>query len=244
MKGIILAGGRGTRLSPLTTAISKQLLPVYNKPMIYYPLHTLKLMGIVEILIIVSDYVQLALFEKQLGNGSQFGLSLEYKVQPEPGGLPQAFILGEEFLSYTDDVTLILGDNVFIANGAINPQPNTIYTYNVNNPSQYGVVVTDKTDRIKEIVEKPTELVSNRAVVGLYTFTHEAVTIAKGLNPSARGELEIVDLISELDYTEGVNVEPLNGFWFDCGNPDDLLECANLVKAIEHRTNTIVGLHE
>lgn len=244
MKGIVLAGGKGSRLYPLTYCISKQLLPVYNKPMIYYPLQTLKSMGIFEILIIVSDDVQLELFKKQLGDGSKFGLSLEYIVQPEPGGLPQAFILGENFIGYNESVTLILGDNVFITNEVFDPQPNTIYTYKVKNPSAYGVVTLDDKGNIDKIIEKPKDFISDQAVVGLYTFTDEAVRIAKRLTPSARGELEIVDLIDILNYEEGVTVCELDGFWFDCGNHDDLLDCANLVATIEHRTNATVGLKE
>lgn len=246
MKGIVLAGGRGTRLAPLTTVISKQLLPVYNKPMIYYPLQTLKSMGITEILIIVADELQFLLFRNQLDDGSKYGLNLKYAVQKYPGGLPEAFLIADEcgFITYADDVTLILGDNVFIDSNITSSVPNTIYTYKVKNPCQYGVVVTDENGQLDRIVEKPKEFISDTAVVGLYTVSHEAVVIAKQLKPSSRGELEIVELIDKLNYVEGVNIVPLNGFWFDCGTTDDLIQCANLVNAIEDRTNTIVGLHE
>jgi glucose-1-phosphate thymidylyltransferase len=244
MKGIVLAGGKGTRLYPLTHTISKQLLPVYNKPMIYYPLQTLKDMGITEILIITADLQQCRLFQDQLKDGSQYGLKLEYTIQEKPGGLPEAFIIGEHFIGVNDDVALILGDNVFITNKELKAEANTIFTYKVKNPSAYGVAELDDNNNLIRIVEKPTEYVSDTAVVGLYVFTHADIGLAKGLEPSKRGELEIVDLISKLNDEEGLSVQELDGFWFDCGNHDDLLECANLVKAIEHRTNKKVGLHE
>lgn len=244
MKGIVLAGGKGTRLLPTTRAVSKQLHCVYNKPMIYYPLQTLKDMGIREILIITSDAQQYRLFFEQLKHGERYGLKLEYAIQKNPGGLPEAFIIGEHFIGVNDDVALILGDNVFITNKKIKAEPNTIFTYKVKNPSSYGVAELDDKNNLINIVEKPTEFISDNAVVGLYVFTHAAVGLAKSLKPSKRGELEIVDLISKLNEEEGLSVEELDGFWFDCGNHDDLLECANLVKAIEHRTNKKVGLHE
>ena len=243
MKGIILAGGKGTRLYPLTKTISKQLLPVYNKPMIYYPLQTLKDMGIKEILIITADSQQCGLFQNQLRHGESFGLKLQYAIQENPGGLPEAFIIGEDFIG-NDDVTLILGDNVFITNSKIEAIPNTIYTYKVKNPSAYGVAEIDDNNKLIKIVEKPTEYVSDKAVVGLYVFTNIAIDLAKKLAPSKRGELEIVDLIKKIDDVEGVNVEEFEGFWFDCGTHNDLLDCANLVATIEHRTNKIVGLSE
>ena len=244
LKGIVLAGGKGTRLHPLTHTISKQLLPVYNKPMIYYPLQTLKDMGVSEILIITADAQQCRLFQDQLKNSEKHGLKLEYAIQEKPGGLPEAFIIGEHFIGASDDVALILGDNVFITNKELKAEPNTIFTYKVKNPSAYGVAKLDEKNNLVDIVEKPKEYVSDNAVVGLYVFTRAAVSLAKSLKPSERGELEIVDLISKLNEEEGLTVEELDGFWFDCGNPDDLLECANLVKAIEHRTNKKVGLHE
>ena len=243
-KGIILAGGKGTRLYPTTMAISKQLHSVYNKPMIYYPLQTLKDMDITEILIITSDEQQCRLFQEQLKDGEEYGLQLQYAIQNKPGGLPEAFIIGEHFIGVSDDVALILGDNVFITNKKLRAEPNTIYTYKVKNPSAYGVAEIDENGSLVNIVEKPTEFVSDNAVVGLYVFTHAAIGIAKGLEPSARGELEIVDLISKLNEEEGLTVQELDGFWFDCGNHDDLLDCANLIRTIEHRTEQKIGLHK
>lgn len=243
MRGIILAGGRGSRLYPLTHTISKQLLPVYNKPMIYYPLQTLKDMGIREILIITADAQQCRLFQNQLKHGEAYQLKIEYAIQEKPSGLPEAFIIGENFIG-DDDVTLILGDNVFINNSKIEAIPNTIYTYKVKNPSAYGVAEIDDNNKLIKIVEKPTEYVSDNAVVGLYVFTNIAIDLAKKLTPSERGELEIVDLIKKIDDAEGVNVQEFEGFWFDCGTHNDLLDCANLVATIEHRTNKIIGLSE
>lgn len=243
MKGIILAGGKGTRLYPLTKTISKQLLPVYNKPMIYYPLQTLKDMGIRDILIITADEQQCRLFQNQLKHGEPFGLKLEYAIQKNPNGLPEAFIIGENFVG-NDDVTLILGDNVFITNTQYQPKPNTIFTYKVKNPSAYGVAEIDKNEKLINIVEKPKEYISDDAVVGLYVFTNTAVKIAKQLKPSGRGELEIVDLIREINKTEDLTIKELDGFWFDCGTHNDLLDCANLIATIEHRTNKIVGISE
>ncbi len=240
-KGIVLAGGKGTRLYPLTHCISKQLLPVYNKPMIYYPLQTLKSMGITEILIIVADQLQHNLFQEQLKDGSEYGLQLTYAIQSAPNGLPEAFIIGEKFIG-DSDVVLVLGDNVFITNTPLKAAPNTIFTYSVQNPAAYGVVEV-RDNKLVRIVEKPKEFISNDAVVGLYSFTNAAVKLAKELKPSSRNELEIVDLIRNLDKLEGVNIHKLDGFWFDCGTHQDLLECANLIEAIEHRTTQIIGLH-
>jgi len=241
MKGIVLAGGFGTRLYPMTYAISKQMLPVYNKPMIYYPLQTLRNMGIVDILLISANEDQCNIYKKQLGDGSEYGLNLEYKIQPHPGGLPEAFILGEEFIG-EDDVTLILGDNIFITNDKLPTQPNTIFTYKVKRPELYGVAEVDDDGNLINIIEKPKTFISDKAVVGLYIFRNIAIDISKKLKPSTRGELEIVDLIREIDSLEGVDVKELNGFWFDCGNPDDLLDCSNLVATIERRTDQKVGL--
>jgi len=239
-KGIVLAGGKGTRLYPATYAISKQLLPVYNKPMIYYPLKTLVDMGIKDILIIVADLLQYRLFQSQLTHLEKEGINVRFKIQYEAGGIPEAFIIGEDFIG-KDDVTLILGDNVIITPNKLEAKPNTIFTYKVDKPEAYGVaVVEDK--KLVSIVEKPKEFVSDTAVIGLYAFSNSAVKVAKQLTRSARNELEIVDLISILNETEGVTVEELDGFWFDCGTHDDLLECANLVRAIEQRTSKKIGL--
>jgi glucose-1-phosphate thymidylyltransferase len=211
--------------------------------MIYYPLQTLKDMGIREILIITADSQQCRLFQNQLRHGEPYGLKIEYAIQENPGGLPEAFIIGENFIG-NDDVTLILGDNVFITNSEIKAIPNTIYTYKVKNPSAYGVAEIDDEGKLINIIEKPAEYVSDKAVVGLYVFTNIAIKLAKGLTPSKRGELEIVDLIKKIDDAEGISVQEFEGFWFDCGTHNDLLDCANLVATIEHRTNKIVGLSE
>jgi len=241
MKGIILAGGAGSRLYPLTISVSKQLLPVYKQPMIYYPLKTLMDMGINEILIIVSSKLQGELFHNYLKDGSQWGVKLEYIIQNNPNGLAEAFIIGEDFIG-NDDVTLILGDNVFLTSTSITASPNTIFTYKVKDPSAYGVVETYDNGDIKRLVEKPVEFISNDAVVGLYVFTNKAVNLAKTLEFSHRGELEIVDLIKAIDRFSGVNVKQFNGVWFDCGTPDDLLECAEFVRALDKRTNRDIFL--
>lgn len=243
LKGIVLAGGRGTRLLPTTRSVSKQLHCVYNKPMIYYPIQTLKEMGIKDILIITADALQCRLFQEQLRDDASYGLSFEYVIQENPGGLPEAFVIGEKFIG-DNNIALILGDNVFITHKKLKATPNTIFTYKVKNPEAYGVARLDDSGKLIELVEKPVQFVSDNAVIGLYIFNNIAVKLAKTLKPSKRGELEIVDLITKLNEVEGVSVEELDGFWFDCGNHDDLLECANLVKAIEHRTNKKVGLHE
>jgi glucose-1-phosphate thymidylyltransferase len=243
MVGVILAGGTGSRLFPLTLSIAKSLLPVYKQPMVYYPLKTLIDMGIKDILIIVSSEIQRTLFMAYLGNGSKYGVNLEYLIQESPNGLAEAFILGENFIG-ENDVTLILGDNVLLSNSKIDPQPNTIFTYKVKNPSAYGVVKVDEDGWITKIVEKPLEYVSSDAVIGLYIFTNLAVKLAKTLKPSNRGELEIVDLIKAINYEEGVNTQEFDGVWFDCGTHDDLLECAEFVRALTKRTNRDILLSE
>lgn len=241
MKGIILAGGKGTRLYPSTYTISKQLLTVYNKPMIYYPLRTLLDMNIRDILIITANETQCKLFEEQFKDiQNDLNITLTFAIQPSPGGIPEAFIIGESFIGQ-DDVVLVLGDNVIITHCNLTPKPNTIFTYKVNNPQSYGVAVVQDCNLIN-IVEKPTEYISDNAVIGLYVFSNKAISISKTLSTSSRGELEIVDLIKKLNDVEGVTVEELDGFWFDCGTHDDLLECANLVKAIEKRTNKKLGV--
>lgn len=236
MKGIILAGGKGTRLYPLTYGISKQLLPVYKQPMIYYPLKTLIDMSIKDILVIVADSVQLELFKQYLGDGSKFKVNISYLIQEKPNGLAEAFILGEDFIG-DDDVTLVLGDNVFLGKVPSYTKPNTIFTYKVKDPSAYGVVKTDEFGYINILVEKPKEFISYDAVVGLYVFSNAAVPIAKCLKPSKRGELEIVDLIKQIDWEEEVQVQEFDGVWFDCGTHDDLLECAEFVRALDKRTH-------
>jgi glucose-1-phosphate thymidylyltransferase len=232
MKGIILAGGRGTRLYPLTHAISKQLLPVYKNPMIYYPIMTLRDMGITDIMIITTPEQQ-PLYKQALQHVTQ--VNLIFEVQPEPAGLPQAFIIAESWLA-GDDVALVLGDNIIINNAPISPVINSIFTFEVTHPERYGVVDI-KHGYIKNIVEKPQTFVSNDAVIGLYVFDNNACEIAKNLKPSARGELEIVDLIKAINDISSVYVQKLDGFWFDAGNHDDLLDCANMVRAIEQRSS-------
>jgi glucose-1-phosphate thymidylyltransferase len=178
-----------------------------------------------------------------LGDGSKFDLNLTYAIQDEPRGLVDAFIVGEEFIKDADEICLILGDNIIIGNTPIyHPLPNTIYTYKVKDPSAYGVVETDENGWIKRIVEKPKEFISEDAVIGLYVFSNEVVEMAKKVKPSARGELEIVDLILLMNEKEGVNVEKLDGFWFDVGTHDSLLDCANLVRTIDKRSNHDIGL--
>jgi glucose-1-phosphate thymidylyltransferase len=241
-KGIILAGGKGQRLGKLTTVISKQMLPVFKQPMIYYPLKTLIDMGIDDVLIIVSSVLQQELFSFQLGDGSKFGINIRYIVQESPNGLAEAFIIGEEFIG-DSNVTLILGDNVILTNSPIICEPNTIFTYKVKDPSAYGVAKLGKARTLVDIVEKPKEFVSNDAVIGLYVFNNKSVQRAKTLKPSLRGELEIVDLI-KLMQSDGINVQELNGFWYDCGTPDDLLECAEFVRTLAKRTSRDIFLEE
>lgn len=217
------------------------MLPVYDKPVIFYSLKTLKDLGITEILIICADKEQMLMYGKLLGSGKDFGLDLKFMVQPKPVGLPDAFRLGEQFIG-NDDVTLILGDNIIISNNEIHAKPNTIFTFEVQNPSLYGVATLKDDGSLDQIVEKPKDFISNKAVVGLYVLTNKAVEVAKQLTPSARGELEIVDLIRELNKTQPMKVESLDGFWFDVGDFDSLLDCANLVRTIEKRTNRKLGL--
>lgn len=232
MKGIVLAGGRGTRLYPLTHAISKQLLPVYKNPMIYYPIMTLRDMGITDIMIITTPEQQ-PLYKQALQHVTQVNLTFE--IQPEPAGLPQAFIIAESWLA-GDDVALVLGDNIIINNAKIKAKVNSIYTFEVTHPERYGVVKC-KQGCIDTIVEKPQQFVSNDAVIGLYVFDNAACHWSKQLKSSARGELEIVDLIKAINDINGVYVQKLDGFWFDAGNHDDLLDCANMVRAIEQRSS-------
>lgn len=240
MKGIILAGGRGTRLFPLTYGVSKQLLPVYKQPMIFYPLKTLIDIGIKDVLIIVASEEQLNLF-KHYFDDKNFGVNVEFVVQENPNGLAEAFIIGEKFIG-DDDVTLILGDNVFLLDKIRNPIPNTIYTYKVKDPSAYGVVTYNEWGHIDKIVEKPKEFISDAAVIGLYVFKNIAVDLAKNLKPSERGELEIVDLISAINDEQGVRVESFDGVWFDCGSFDDLLGCSEFVRALDKRANCDIFL--
>tara|TARA_B100000212_G_scaffold90759_1_gene66638 strand:- start:25222 stop:26106 length:885 start_codon:yes stop_codon:yes gene_type:complete len=242
-KGIILAGGSGTRLYPLTVGISKQLLPVYDKPMIYYPLSVLMLANIKEILIISTpeDIDKYKLF---LGNGSQFGIKIEYKIQPNPGGLAEAFLIGEEFIG-NSNVTLVLGDNIFHGPGFDNYLRNaskrnegaTIFSYYVQDPERFGVVEFNNSGKAISIEEKPKKPRSNFAVTGLYFYDNEVVKIAKSINRSDRGELEISDINQVYLNNNHLNVETLGrGFaWFDSGTHDSLLDANQYIKAIENR---------
>ena len=242
MKGIILAGGSGTRLYPLTIAVSKQLLPVYDKPMIYYPLSTLLLAGIKEILIITTPQDQEA-FQKLLGDGSSIGCQFQYKVQPSPDGLAQAFVLGEEFIG-NDSVALVLGDNIFYGAGLpqlleskTNVKGGCVFAYQVTDPERYGVVEFDKNLKAISIEEKPVQPKSNFAVPGLYFYDNSVVELAKNLKPSPRGELEITD-INKI-YLENGNLEvgvmSRGTAWLDTGTFDSLHDASEFVKVLEKR---------
>ncbi|WP_321995665.1 glucose-1-phosphate thymidylyltransferase RfbA [Draconibacterium orientale] len=252
MKGIILAGGSGTRLYPITRSISKQIIPVYDKPMIYYPLSVLMLAGIREILII-STPEDIGLYEKLFGDGSQLGLKLSYKIQPSPDGLAQAFILGEEFIG-DDNVSMILGDNIFygykfrkiLEQAATLEDGATVFGYYVNDPERYGVVEFDDAGKVISIEEKPDEPKSNYAVTGLYFYSNDVVEKAKHLKPSKRGELEITDLNRIYLEENRLKVKLLSrGFaWLDTGTHDSLLQASNFISTIEQRQGLKVSCIE
>ena len=251
-KGIILAGGSGTRLYPITHSISKQLLPVYDKPMIYYPLTTLMLAGIKDILII-STPEDLKNFQRLLNDGSQWGINLKYIVQPEPDGLAQAFILGQEFIG-NDLSTLILGDNIFyghdiesiLASASSCVNGATIFAYHVNDPERYGVAEFDKTNKVISIEEKPKKPKSNYAITGLYFYDHEVINFAKDLKPSHRGELEITDLNKEYLKRDKLYIEIMDrGYaWLDTGTHDSLLDAGQFIATIENRQGLKIACPE
>ena len=251
MKGIILAGGSGTRLWPITKAISKQVMPIYDKPMVYYPLTTLMQAGIRDILIITTPDDQ-AGFQRLLGDGSQWGINLEYAVQPKPEGLAQAFIIGEEFIG-DDKVALVLGDNIFYGaalddslRACTDPDGGIVFAYKVSDPERYGVVEFDNQSQAVSIEEKPVQPKSNFAVVGIYFYDNDVIEIAKSVQPSARGELEITSINAEYLRRGKLKVQTLDSgdVWLDTGTISSLTDAEDFVRVVQTRTGQIVGSPE